>query len=124
MPSGEVADLDRLLVRQHGVIGRRQALRYLGSNAVWRRVASGRWGAAHRGVYVAHTGPVTEQQRLWIAVVAVGCGRPTYLGGLSALCREAGLPVPIRQAFRIDAAGRPRSGSEVHDPQLRLTVSV
>ena len=85
MPSGEGAELDRLLVRQHGVIGRRQALRYLGTNAVWRRVASGRWRAAHRGVYVAHTGPVTEQQRLWIAVLAVGCGRPTYLGGLSAL---------------------------------------
>jgi len=34
---------------------------------------------------VAHSGPVTDHQRLWIAVLAVGGSRPALLCGLSAL---------------------------------------
>ncbi len=49
------------------------------------RVASGRWRAVRWGVLVAHNGPITEVQRLWVGVLAVGGDAPAYLGGLSAL---------------------------------------
>ena len=84
-PGDDAGELEWLLFRQHGVISRRQALQYMSQGALERRVRSGRWRAAHRGVYVAHNGPITDHQRSWIAVLAVGSGRVALLGGLSAL---------------------------------------
>jgi hypothetical protein len=78
-------DLDFLLFRQSGVISRRQALRHLSEKAVRHRLASGRWRVAHRAVYVTHAGPLTEDARRWVASLAVGRGRPTYVAGLTAL---------------------------------------
>jgi hypothetical protein len=84
MPSGPAGELDWLLFRQNGVISRRQALRLLSEKRLRHLVASGRWRAAHRGVLLAHTGPITQDQRVWIAILAVG---PSYLGGVAALRR-------------------------------------
>ena len=79
------ADMELLLLRQAGVLSRRQALRHLSDKAIRHRLASGRWRLAHRAVYLTHRGPMTEQERRWIACLAAGAGRPTYLAGASAL---------------------------------------
>jgi hypothetical protein len=78
-------DLDLLLFRQSGVLSRRQALRYLSAKAIQHRLRSGRWRAAHRAVYLTHSGPLTGDQRLWVASLAVGGGRPSLLAGTTAL---------------------------------------
>jgi len=57
--------LNWLMHRQDGVLSRRQA--------------------PHRGIVVAHNGPLSPRQRQWVAVLAAGAGRAAYLGGLSAL---------------------------------------
>ncbi|GGN53955.1 hypothetical protein GCM10010112_03260 [Actinoplanes lobatus] len=75
--------LRELLERQAGVLSRPQALCHLSARAVERRLSSRRWQRVHRGVYVAHTGPVDREARRWIAVLSTGDG--TLLGGLSAL---------------------------------------
>jgi len=84
MPSERSGELAWLLFRQDGVISRRQALRLLSEHRLRHLVASGRWRVVHRGVLLAHNGPVSDEQRQWIAVLAVGS---SYLGGLSALQR-------------------------------------
>ena len=38
----------------------------------------------HRGVFVAHNGTPTDDQRLWVSSLAVGGGRPAVLGGRTA----------------------------------------
>jgi hypothetical protein len=78
-------DLEFLLFRQSGVLGRRQALRHLTDKAIRHRLTTGQWRHAHRAVYVTHAGPITDDQRRWIASLGVGGGRPTFLAGLSAL---------------------------------------
>jgi hypothetical protein len=88
-------DFGELVERQHGVVSRRQALVHLRPDIVDRRVRSGRWQAAHYGVYLIHSGPIGHQQRRWIASLAAGAGRAALLGGLSALetCGLKGFPV-------------------------------
>jgi hypothetical protein len=49
-----------------------QALRHLSRGAVRHRVAAGRWQQPHRSVLVTHNGPITPDQRRWIAVLAAG----------------------------------------------------
>jgi very-short-patch-repair endonuclease len=70
-----------LLLRQHGVVSRAQALGHLTPAALRHRVASGRWQRVHRRVYVGRTGPITHAQRPWIAVLGSG----GVLAGLAAL---------------------------------------
>jgi hypothetical protein len=82
---GELDDLQRLLLRQRGVISRRQALRFLTGSAIRHRLESGAWQVAARAVYVTHSGPVTPEQRLVVAALAAGSGRPAVLAGLTAL---------------------------------------
>jgi very-short-patch-repair endonuclease len=74
-----------LLRRQSGVVSRRQALRFGNAKALWRRAEQGRWQVPHRGVYVAHNGPLTKSQQLWVAVLAAGRGDPALLAGVAAL---------------------------------------
>ena len=81
----QAGDLEFLLFRQSGVLGRAQALRYFSDKAIRHRLVSGQWQAAHRAVYVTHSGPITDDQQRWIASLGVGGGRPAYLAGLSAL---------------------------------------
>lgn len=59
-----------------------EAQRYLGESAVRWRVHSGRWQRACRGVLVAQSGPLTNEQRLWVALLAAGDG--AVLAGLTA----------------------------------------
>jgi hypothetical protein len=114
----EPGDLDFLLLRQDGVLTWRQARRHLSEKAVRHRVRSGRWQVAHRGVYLTHSGPVTSQQRLWVASLAVGNGRTALLAGDTALDRlglrgwkPRGIHV-IVPATRVDSD--PPAGVVVH----------
>ncbi len=47
------------------------------------RVTSGRWQRPCHGIVVAHSGPMTEKQRLWAAVLWAGHG--AVLAGLTAV---------------------------------------
>ena len=80
--------LTALVERQHGIIARWQALRFLSPKALKHRIASQRWHPVHRGVYRTHGGR-TPEQRPWIAVLAAGPhtkeSGPVLLGGISAL---------------------------------------
>ena len=78
-------ELTRLLYRQCGVVSMRQASEHLSRAALRRRLANDQWRRAHRAVLVVHNGPLTAQQRLWVASLAVGNGEPAVIGGRSAL---------------------------------------
>ena len=58
--------LTQLLDRQNGVVTRRQALEHLSESAVYERLGR-HWQILLPGIYIAHTGPVTDLQRLWAA---------------------------------------------------------
>lgn len=81
----ELTAWQRLVLRQHRVVSRQQALRHLSSAAIRHRLASGAWQAPVRAIYVAHSGPITSEQRLIVAALAVGAGRPAVLAGATAL---------------------------------------
>jgi Protein of unknown function (DUF559) len=84
-PPPDADELTYLLYLQDGVISRRQALRYLSDRALRHRLMTGRWQVAHRGIYIAHSGPPSRDQRRWLAVLAAGAGRRGILAGVSAL---------------------------------------
>jgi very-short-patch-repair endonuclease len=85
-PFDELSDLDLLLFRQDGVIGRAQALRFLPPEAVRHRLESGRWRLVHRAVYLTGgTSILTARQETWVALLAASTGRRAVVAGLSAL---------------------------------------
>lgn len=47
-------------------------MQYLSPGAIRHRLATGRWHAVHRAVFVAPNGPVDAVQRRWIAALAIG----------------------------------------------------
>ena len=84
--------LAELLHRQHGVLGRAQALRGgLAEHDVRRRIRRREWVVVHAGVYVDHTGPLTPGQRHWAAVLAMA---PAALSHASALALAMGTSPP------------------------------
>jgi hypothetical protein len=63
-------DIHAMLRAQSGVIARWQVLGLGGSDALLRRLLGRReLVAVYRGVYVAHTGPLTWEQRSWAAAL-------------------------------------------------------
>jgi very-short-patch-repair endonuclease len=74
--------LTDLLGKQDGVIATASALGWMSREELRWRVASGRWQRACHGVVVAHSGPLTENQRLWAALL--WAGRGAVLAGLTA----------------------------------------
>jgi hypothetical protein len=79
-------DLAELAELQDQVVSRRQLLELEMSPAEIRRLLRRReLVRVHAGVYVCHTGPLTEAQRLWVAVLA--CWP-------AALCRDSVLDGP------------------------------
>jgi hypothetical protein len=85
LPADDASDMAWLLFHQDDVISRRQALGFISEATLRRLVSSGRWTRGHVGVYVAHNGPITGQQRAWIGSLAAGSGRPAPLAGTTAL---------------------------------------
>jgi hypothetical protein len=75
-------DLAELCDRQAGVITVASALQCLGESAVRWRLASGRWHRVAPGVLVTHSGPLTQEQRMWVPLLAAGDG--AVLAGLTA----------------------------------------
>lgn len=61
--------------RQHGLVARDQALERGLSPSAWRRrLQRGELVVVHRGVARFPAAPVTDEQRLLAAVLAIGCG--------------------------------------------------
>jgi very-short-patch-repair endonuclease len=117
VPPDDADELTWLLFRQDQVICRRQALRHYSPKAVEARLRSGRWQPAARGVYLTHSGPVTRQQRRWIAVLAAGTAEPAVLAGISALeCH--GLRGHHREAIHVLIP----AGSQDRDPPPGVVV--
>ncbi len=84
----------------------------LGESAVRWRVRSGRWQRPCRGVLITHSGPVSDDEALWVAVLAVSGG--AVLGGLTAARldglagfedRVIHLLVPASRVVKLELAG-------------------
>ena len=87
--------LTRLLLDQDAVIALSQARQHLSRGALRHRVESGRWRQIHREVFVAHAGPIGDEQRLWVATLAAGDG--AVVGGRTSLALHGmkGFPTPL-----------------------------
>lgn len=85
LPRADADELDWLLFEQDGVITRQQAVRLMPEARLRHMVNTGRWTRQHRGIYLTHNGPISPEQRTWVAVLAAGRGRRAPLAGLSAL---------------------------------------
>jgi hypothetical protein len=77
-----LTDFDELSEEQDQVLDVVTVRRYFTKSALHWKIASGRWQQPCRGVVVAHSGPLTEKQRLWAALIWAGPG--AVLGGLTA----------------------------------------
>jgi hypothetical protein len=75
-------ELSEILARQSGVVDLASALRCVAPGVVRWRLESGRWQQPGRGVIVAHSGPLSEEQKIWVAVLWAGPG--SVLAGLTA----------------------------------------
>jgi hypothetical protein len=82
---GQARIVDETLRQQDGVVARWQALQWMTAETLLHRVRSGRWQRVHRGIYLAHSGAVTDRQRRWIAALAAGGGRPAAGVGTPAI---------------------------------------
>ena len=71
-----------VLRQQDGVVGTASARRWMSRQELRWRVTSGRWQRPCHGIVVAHSGPITRKQRLWVAVLWGGEG--AVLAGLTA----------------------------------------
>jgi very-short-patch-repair endonuclease len=136
------SDLSELCDRQAGVVTVAEARRCLGDSAVRWRLASGRWQRACHGVLVTQPGPLTEEQRLWVSLLATGNG--AVLAGLTAASLDglAGfedqrifLLIPERRQVRkelpgvvVRRSGQLRPGGDVHParlpPRTRIARSI
>jgi hypothetical protein len=76
------AELEEILADQDQVVSAQVALRHMSAGALRWRIDSGWWQQPCRSVVVAHSGPLTNRQRLWAALVWTG--RNAVLGGLTA----------------------------------------
>jgi hypothetical protein len=81
-PADEASNLEWTLYLQEDVLTRRQALADMSLDRLRHLVNSGRWQRLRPGIFVAHTGSLTEGQRLWAATLA--CGDSAVLAGLTA----------------------------------------
>lgn len=82
LPGDDADELSWLLFHQEDVLSLQQARRFFSPKTIRHRVNAGRWRQVHRGIYVAHNGPVGPAQLRWIAILAAGPA--AVLGGLTA----------------------------------------
>jgi hypothetical protein len=90
------APLDDLLAQQDGVISRAQALATGLTDDAWRWRLRRDWQRVLPGVAVAHSGPVSDRQRAWAAVLHGGPG--AALSGDAALLMQ-GMRLPSPSAL-------------------------
>jgi len=80
MPVDDPEDLEHLLLSQDGVVTRAQLQQHgLLPHEIQRMLRRRELARVHPGVFVDHTGPLSEQQRAWAAVLHVGRAA-LYLG--------------------------------------------
>src|ERR1700733_6347880 len=72
--SSDPPGLTHLLREQDGVVSTASALEWLSRQQLRWRVTSGRWQQACHGIVVAHSGPMTQKQQLWAALLWAGEG--------------------------------------------------
>jgi hypothetical protein len=77
-----MSDLDEELASHYGVLDTSTACTYMTYAQLRWRVRSGRWQKPMRGIVVAHSGPLTEDQILQVALA--WAGPRAALGGLTA----------------------------------------
>jgi Protein of unknown function (DUF559) len=82
LPRHPPTHLAELLERQDGVLTLSQSVELIGATATRWRLDTGRWQRPARAVLVAHSGPISARQRLWVHLLRAGPG--AVLGGLSA----------------------------------------
>jgi len=111
--------LDDLLAWQDGVLDTRSALAHLSESALRWRLTSGRWQQPCRGVMVAHSGPLTRVQMLWIAALWAGPG--AALAGLTA-ARLAGFHGFDDKAGSVHVLLPAARTARATRPPLRLVV--
>ena len=80
--SSDPPGLTDLLRKQDGVVSTASALGWLSRQQLRWRVTSGRWQQPCHGIIVAHSGPMTQKQQLWAALLWAGEG--AVLAGLTA----------------------------------------
>ena len=68
---GDPRELAGLLRQQDRVVNVASALASMSPKELRWRVTSGRWQRPCRGIIVAHSGPLTERQRLWVMMAGV-----------------------------------------------------
>lgn len=66
-----------------GVLTSADAVRMFGRGRVRNQLATRRWQRAHHGVLVLHSGPLTDDQHQWVALLA--CPPGSALSGLDSL---------------------------------------
>jgi hypothetical protein len=101
-------DVELVLAEQSGVIAAWQIPPRCAERARWR-CESGRWQRPHPGVFVAHSGPVTRLQRMWVGVLAGGPdaaltgATAAELAGLCGFERDViQVALPDRRGPRVD----------------------
>jgi hypothetical protein len=107
--------------RQHGVLRTRQALAIWSRATIRAQLAAQRWQQPARGVVIAHNGPITDLQRVWVALLA--CAPGSALGGLTALTQDGleGFVLPSKpQVILPEGATRPRYGDVAPHWSTRL----
>jgi very-short-patch-repair endonuclease len=141
MASGDGGDFAEMCTLQAGVLTFAAACLSMGEAAVRWRLSSGRWRRVCHGVIVTHCGPLSEEQRLWAAVLAAGDGAvlagltAARLDGLSGFDeRRIHMLIPasrqVRKALRDVAVHRSvlLGGGDVHPvrlpPRTRLARSL
>jgi hypothetical protein len=112
------------------VLSLTQARQFFSEAGIRHRVAAGRWQRPHRGVYLASTGTVTDEQRRWVAVLAAGDGATlagptaTELYGLRpARTNAVHLLLPARRHVdRLPAAVIPHRTTRLAAADVQLTA--
>jgi hypothetical protein len=104
------AELAEVLRRQDQVAEVSTVRRYLTAGELRWQVSSGRWQQPCRGIVVTHSGPLTEVQRLWTAVL--GAGGAAVIAGLTAAKLDgfrwyAGNRAAESPVYLLHPAGRP-----------------
>jgi hypothetical protein len=106
----------RLLIRQHGVVSRRQLLRHGFTDAAIRaNVRARRWVRVHDGVYAVFTGVLSEDARRTAAVLAKWPAALSHdTAGEIWNFRRPDPERPIHVTVSYAASGAPRAGLVVH----------
>jgi hypothetical protein len=114
------SDCRELLIRQRGVIARRQALNSgLGADSVETLLRTGRWRRLQRGVYAAFTGEPSREGILWAAVLRAGPSAEPEVRTRIFAHPEAGRPT--FSVTELEVSGTPGTRLLAYTPQDEAT---